>query len=86
MTIMNLVTPRAGAKHKLLFNKRASEADLLNKGSYLARALGVTKFIKIRDMILVTLCYVLLESDLFNKPTSKAGANREVLFNKLVSV
>jgi hypothetical protein len=32
------------------------EAGLLTKGSCLARASGVTKFIEIRDMILVTLC------------------------------
>ncbi len=53
---MNLVTPKAGAKHELLFNKPASEAGLLNKSSCLARALGETKFIDMRDMILVTLC------------------------------
>jgi hypothetical protein len=29
---------------------------LLNKGSCLAHALGVTKFILVKDMILVTLC------------------------------
>jgi len=31
LTIMNLVTPKVGAEHKLLFNKLASEAGLLNK-------------------------------------------------------
>jgi hypothetical protein len=36
-----------------MFNK--PEVGLLNKDSCLALALGVTKFIKIRDMILVTL-------------------------------
>ncbi len=36
---------------------------MLNKGSCLARALGVTKFINMRDMILVTIV-VLLKSDL----------------------
>jgi hypothetical protein len=30
MNVENLVTPKAGAKHELLFNKRASEAGLLN--------------------------------------------------------
>ncbi len=34
----------------------ALEAGLLNKSSCLARALGVTKFIIIKDMILGTLC------------------------------
>jgi hypothetical protein len=43
---MNLVQPKAAAKCELLFNKMASEAGLFNKGSCLARALGVTKFIK----------------------------------------
>jgi len=33
-----------------------SEASLLNKGSRLARALGVTKSILAIDMSLVTLC------------------------------
>jgi hypothetical protein len=56
VTIINLVTPKAGAKQALLFNELASEAGLLNKGSCLARALSVTKFINLRDMILVTLC------------------------------
>jgi hypothetical protein len=32
------------------------EAGLLNKGSRLAQALGVTKFINMRDLILLTLC------------------------------
>ncbi len=36
-------------------NKPTSEAGVLIKGSCLARALVVTKFIKIRDVILVTL-------------------------------
>jgi hypothetical protein len=44
-----LLTPIAGAKHEMLFNKQ--EAGLLNKGSCLARALGATKFINVRDMI-----------------------------------
>ncbi len=53
---LDLVTPKAGAKHELLFNETASEVGLLNKSSGLARALGVTKFINMRDMNLVTLC------------------------------
>jgi hypothetical protein len=51
---MNLVTPETGAKHELLFNK--PEAGLLNESSLLARALGVTKFINMTDVILATLC------------------------------
>ncbi len=53
---MNSVAPKAAAKHEYLFSKTASEADLLNQGSFLARALGVNKFINMRDIILVTLC------------------------------
>ncbi len=56
-----LVTPKAEAKHELLFNKvlilaGKSETGLLNKSSCLAPALGVTKFIIIKDMSLVSLC------------------------------
>jgi hypothetical protein len=41
-----------------MLNKPTSEAEAssLNKSSCLARALGVTKFIIVTDMILVTLC------------------------------
>jgi hypothetical protein len=44
MTVINLVTPKVGAKHELLFNKPVTEAGLLSKSSCLAAALGVTKF------------------------------------------
>jgi hypothetical protein len=30
MFVINLVTPKVAAKHKLLFNKLGSEVDLLN--------------------------------------------------------
>ena len=40
----------------MLLIKRKAEAGLLNKSSCLAPALGVTKFILVGDMILVTLC------------------------------
>jgi hypothetical protein len=56
MIVTNLVIPKAAAKRELLFNKQASEAGLLNKSSCLARTLGVTKFMNIRDMIWVALC------------------------------
>jgi hypothetical protein len=46
-----------------MFNEPTSEDSLLNKRSCLAHALGVTKFIIILDMILVTLL-VVLKSDL----------------------
>jgi hypothetical protein len=52
---MNFVTPKAGAEHELLFSKPASETSLLNKSSCLAPALGVTKFIIITGLIVVTL-------------------------------
>jgi hypothetical protein len=51
--VIYLVTPKAGAKRELLFNKLASESGLLNKSSCLA--LGMTKFTNVRDMILDTL-------------------------------
>jgi len=35
----------------------------LNKSLGLAPALGVTKFTNVRDMILITLCCVLVKSD-----------------------
>jgi hypothetical protein len=55
VTILTLVTPKAVAEQELLLDK--PEASLLNKSSCLARALGVTKFINMRDMILVKLCW-----------------------------
>jgi hypothetical protein len=61
LTIINLVTPKAGARHELLFNKPAS--GLLNESSFLAPAFGVTKFILITDMIFSHFV-VLLKSDL----------------------
>jgi hypothetical protein len=54
LTILDLVTPKAGAKQELLFNKQAS--GLLRKNSSLARDLGVTKFVKVIVWYLVTLC------------------------------
>ncbi len=54
LTFVNLVTPKARAKHEHLFNKSAS--GLLDKISYLAAALGVTKIISIIVMYCVTLC------------------------------
>jgi hypothetical protein len=45
MTAVNLITPKAAAKHELLFDKPVSEVGLLNKSSHLAPTLGVTKFI-----------------------------------------
>jgi hypothetical protein len=56
LIFINFVTPKARAKHEPLFNKSASEARLLNKSLCLAQALGVTKFLIVIDIILVTLC------------------------------
>ncbi len=53
---LNLITPKAGAKHEHLFNQLASEAGLLNKCLCLALALGVTKLIAIVTVNSVTLC------------------------------
>ena len=56
ITVMNLVTPKAAAKHELLFKKTEAEIGSLKYSSFLAPALGVTKFTIVRDMILVSLC------------------------------
>jgi hypothetical protein len=56
LIFINLVTPKARAKHEPLFNKLASEAGSLNKCSRLAQALGATKLVNMTDMILVTFC------------------------------
>jgi hypothetical protein len=53
MAIINLVTPKVKAKHEDLFNKPAS--GLLKKGASLSTPLGVTKFINMRSLLLVTL-------------------------------
>ncbi len=53
-----------------MFFGKASEADLLNKSSCLAPALGVNKFIIITDIILVTLCFATKSDLMFNKSTS----------------
>jgi hypothetical protein len=52
---MNLISPKVGAKHELLFNGPATRAGLFNKSSCLTQALDVTKFITIIAMFLVTL-------------------------------
>jgi hypothetical protein len=52
---MNLIAPKVGAKHGLLFNEPTSETGLSNKSSCLTQALGVAKFITIIAMFLVTL-------------------------------
>ncbi len=62
VTIMNLATPKAGAKHELLFSEPASEAGLLNKCLCLALALCVAKFPSDRD-IFWSHFVVLLKSD-----------------------
>jgi hypothetical protein len=41
---MNLIAPKVGAKHGLLFNEPTSEIGLSNKSSCLTQALGVAKF------------------------------------------
>jgi hypothetical protein len=40
-----------------MLNKPYSEAGMLNKSSCIAPSLGVTKFIIVKDIIFVTLCY-----------------------------
>jgi hypothetical protein len=56
LIFMDLVTPKTGAKHELLFNELATVSSSLNKNTYSAPALGVTKFITFIPMNLVTLC------------------------------
>ncbi len=55
VAIKNLITTKVRAKNELLFNKPVSETGLLSKSSCLAPALGATKYMCIKDMILVTL-------------------------------
>jgi hypothetical protein len=53
------------------------EADLLNKSSCLAPALVVTKFIIVKDIILITLCSATLVGlNVFNKPGSGLYLNK----------
>jgi hypothetical protein len=54
VTMVTLVTPKAGAKHELLFNKPTS--GLLNKSSKLGATLGVIKLMAIIITHSVTLC------------------------------
>jgi hypothetical protein len=46
---------------------------LLNKSSCLARALGVTKFLIVTDILDHTLLCYLSQTYMFNKPTSESG-------------
>jgi hypothetical protein len=70
---MILITLVVLPKSDLDVQQTLSEAGLMNRGSCVARALGVTKFMNKRDMILVTLV-VLLKSDLDVQQTlSEAG-------------
>jgi hypothetical protein len=70
LIFINLVTPKARAKHELLFNEPAS--GLLNKRSCLAPALGVTKFTTIIAMLFHTsFSCSLSPAKIFNKPTSE---------------
>jgi len=85
LTIMNLVTPKAGAKHEVLFNKLASEAGLLNKSSCLAPASGATEFTIAR--VLFSGWFVEHKSDFrsknhicYNLVTPEDRAKHELLF------
>ncbi len=59
LILVNLVTPKARAKHEPIHNKLAlglrPKVSLLNETSVLALTIGVTKFIIVKDMISVTL-------------------------------
>ncbi len=63
-----VVTPKAGAKHEILFNKMASEVGLLNIKS------GLSSTIKC-DQNKIWQFWILV--------THKAGAKHEILFNKM---
>jgi hypothetical protein len=71
LSVVNLLTPKAGAKHELLFNKPACVADLLNIQVGLKRHISVTKIIPLTFMNLVT---------------PKGQTKYKLLFNKLASV
>jgi hypothetical protein len=53
MIVIDLVAPKAGAKHELF---QQTEAGLLNKSLCLTPALSKTKVIIVTNMIWVTLC------------------------------
>jgi len=65
---MNLVTPKAGAKYKVLFNILASKTRFLDINVGLKAQLSVAKFLAMIPMNLVA---------------PKAGPKLELLFNKL---
>jgi hypothetical protein len=50
LTIINLITPKVGAKHEILFNKPALEAGLLNIQDRLKRHNSVTKIVSVTVM------------------------------------
>jgi hypothetical protein len=57
--IMNLVIPKAGARHEHLFNKPSSEATLLNKGSCLSFSIRCDLFLSNQWYSLTQfLCYL----------------------------
>jgi hypothetical protein len=84
---MKSVTPKAGAKYDLLFNKLAS--GMLNTSSCLAPALGVTKggFVEHLSGTYVPQQSVtkIITLMLINLVTPKARAKHEYLFNKPAS-
>ncbi len=66
MVVINLVTPKVGAKNELLFNKLASVQDLLIKSSCLASAL-------MSEILFRSHLVVLLKSDLNAQQTHLCG-------------
>jgi hypothetical protein len=56
MIALNYVTPKAAAKHDVLCNELSSDLGLLNKCSCLAALFGVTTFVTVLALNLVTLC------------------------------
>ncbi len=70
LAVLNVVAPRAGAKHELIFNQPASEASLWSRSSCLAAALGVTIQSNHCSELRPTLLFCLSRTWMFNKPTS----------------
>ncbi len=71
VTIVNLVTPKAGVKYKLLFNKLASEVGLLMN----------IKF----NLSSTTKCTKIISMSIVNLVTPRAGVKHKLLLNKLPS-
>ncbi len=73
MSITNLVTPKAGAKGELLFNKPALGGFVEHQSLTKAAEQSVTKIVFLTIMIRETLKGGSKPNLLFNKPASESG-------------